>query len=372
MEIDRLVKTMIDSPEAVYEENREGTAIYEFSRIVCNLLMTILAIRVYRENIQENSIANDTMLQQHEFLADELCAVMKDDETLKLALDYIEFKHILFALSGKKNKGVIDEYILDTKSPYLFVERLFFMKWSKFEGHEWTENNISSLYSEFSMSSWYGGIKNYIKLDELDTNDFADYIEDVVESDFLIKNEKSKGILWMLLVAFSHILKTLYLKHEYIVEDDEREHICGLCFPRELTYEDFRIEIAFDYLVKNNHLSKDVKNLFRKIMKGDAKDSDKVRFMHGKNANGSIKKNGGNSVLYWIIRYILEPVSFFEDDAKSASYQEYAKHFYFTSPENTCNYTKLSDAGKGSINVANHLRTIFKEIEKENHIDITK
>ena len=125
MEIDRLVKTMIDSPEAVYEENREGTAIYEFSRIVCNLLMTILAIRVYRENIQENSIANDTMLQQHEFLVDELCAVMKDDDTLQLSLDYIEFKHILFALSGKKNKGVIDEYILDTKSPYLFVERLF-------------------------------------------------------------------------------------------------------------------------------------------------------------------------------------------------------------------------------------------------------
>lgn len=66
--------------------------------------MTIIVIRVLREGKQEKSISNETLLQSNEFLADELCDVIMDDETLKLALDYIEFEHILFALSGKKTK----------------------------------------------------------------------------------------------------------------------------------------------------------------------------------------------------------------------------------------------------------------------------
>lgn len=263
-----------------------------------------------------------------------------------------------------------DDYI-GTKSKFLFVERSSFLSWMVWKGEGLpkgkSKQQLQSLYERFAEISWFSLLLN---LDD-DTENIDYTLNAIIEDYTGIKDKEASGILYVLLVVFASAIQIFKRGEEYVVEEDDREHICGFCFPEECSYLEWRIKIVADYVIGNGYIAGDDKELFCKIMRGNANCS--MEFKHGTSIDGKPMKKGGKAILYWIIRYIREPESFY-NDYKSESYRELANCFYFTSSKgkDPCDFTSLADTGKKSPNVAEELRTLFKHKEEELMVDINR
>lgn len=282
---------------------------------------------------------------------------------------------------GKDNEGVkfvnamlynkpSDDYI-GTKSKFLLVERYSFVSWLvwKGEGHPKgkSKQQLQSLYERFAETSWFSLL---LGIDEnLENMDYT--LNGIIEDYTGIKDKEASGILYVLLVVFASAIQNFKREEHYVVEQDDRDNVCGFCFPQERTYLEWRIKFASDYIVDNGYIADNDKEIFRKVMMGDTQGS--VEFKHGKSLKGEPKKKGGKAVLYWIIRYIKEPESFYNND-KSGSYKDLANCFYFIADgiKEPCDFTSLADTGKSNIRVADDLRTLFKHKEEKSMVDITR
>ena len=382
--------------------NEEQQAVYCFAKVVSSVLATLHNVPTVLNC--KNSFSLPSERKAFLFMFDEIALYLKEYynyEDIELVFDFIttdiisEYMSVIYQHLhelrpgmaydlrelGKDNEGVkfmnamlynkpSDDYI-GTKSKFLLVERYSFVSWLawKGEGHPKgkSKQKLQSLYERFVDTSWFSLLLN---IDENPEN--LDYtLNGIIEDYTGIKDKEASGILYVLLVVFALAIQNFKRGEEYVVEENDREHICGFCFPEECSYLEWRIKIVADYVIDNGYIAGDDKELFCKIMRGNANCS--MEFKHGTSIDGKPMKKGGKAILYWIIRYIREPESFY-NDYKSESYRELANCFYFTSSKgkDPCDFTSLADTGKKSPNVAEELRTLFKHKEEEFMVDINR
>lgn len=387
----------IDSETA----NEEQQAVYYFAKAVSSVLATLRNVPTVLGC--KNSFSLTSERKAFLFMFDEVALDLKEYytyEDIELVFDFITTDIISDYMSviyqhlhelrpgmaydlrelGKDNEGVkfvnamlynkpSDDYI-GTKSKFLLVERYSFVSWMawKGEGHPKgkSKQKLQSLYERFVDTSWFSLLLN---IDENPEN--LDYtLNGIIEDYTGIKDKEASEILHTLLLCFATAIQNFKRGENYVVEQDDRDHVCGICFPQERTYLEWRIKFASDYIVDNGYIADNDKEIFRKVMMGDTQGS--VEFKHGKSLKGEPKKKGGKTVLYWIIRYIKEPESFYNND-KSDSYKDFANCFYFTADgvKELCDFTSLADTGKSNIRVADDLRKLFKHKEEKFMVDIT-
>lgn len=286
-----------------------------------------------------------------------------------------KLKKELKDLCGKRqHDGVImnkgDELFLSTKSKYLYAERYCFFMWANWNtDKDWESLTVEDLKEEllyqwqlFNDVSWFHLLMNANK------EDFDDLTNEVIAEYAQIKNTKACVTLSAMIKAYMQMMKFFKEEDKYIVETDDREHISGICLPKEETKEERRIEVAANYLVDNHYIAETYKDLFVNIMNNRC-SSGKIKFSHGV-VNGKSKKKGGMNVLYGIIRFIREEN--FNPDVKEGKRQYIPNHsndcWHFSFPEDPDNKTKeekwnsIKDSGRRN---SKSLSYLIKELNSK-------
>lgn len=278
-------------------------------------------------------------------------------------------KQILLILQNKGNTYT------NSISPYKLLVYWIFWQWfllqSNEEEYEAFDGEAKMHYYalKFKSSSWFACFENAVKADY--TNEqYYQIFDDIIADYTKISNTEAKDVLFDCLLIFSLILDSFIKQDLDLVETDDRENIFGICTPKEKTKEERRIEVAANYLVKNNYIAENNKDLFVNIMNNRC-PSGKIQFSHGE-VNGKKKKKGGMNVLYGIIRFIREEN--FNPDVKEGKrqyipdYPNDCRHFNFDNdPINETiehKWKRIKDNGRKNESLSKLINELNKELNK--------
>lgn len=216
----------------------------------------------------------------------------------------------------------------------------------------------------FNDVSWFSLLMN------ANEDNFDSLINEVIAEYAKIKDIKACAKLSAMVKAYIQMMKLFKEEDKYIVESDDREHFSGICLPKEKTKEERRIEVAADYLIDNQHIAKDKKDLFVNIMNNRCPTS-KIKFSHGE-VNGEKKKKGGMNVLYGIIRFIREEN--FNPDVKEGKRENIPNHsnvcWHFIFDNDSINETiehkwkRIKDSGRRYESLSKLINDLNKELNK--------
>lgn len=256
------------------------------------------------------------------------------------------------------------ENTIKFNSAYKYLERYCFLSWVKQAEYRANKEKkerptTEDLYISFKTSSWFGLLEQISDSGEdCPISQIETILCQIVEDYTGVSNEEDSTYLVLALKAFYDILKLFKHKYNPIMEMDERPNICGIIFPKALSYDDYRINFAADFVVENGLIDSQKVELFKRIMREEDTPLP-LDFKLGPYKNGKQNKTGGKGALYWLIRYVKEPYNL---EGKSASYDSIASKFRFNGME--INYKKLSDTGKGS-NMKEDVIAYMKNKEKD-------
>lgn len=260
-------------------------------------------------------------------------------------------------------------------SPYKLLVSWIFWLWFLLQKNEEEyeafdgEAKIHYYALKFKSSSWFACFENAVKADY--TNEqYYQIFDDIIEDYTKIGNAEAKDVLFDCLLIFSLILDYFIKQDSDLIETDDRENIYGICTPKEHTKEEKRIEVAADYLVNHNHITKNYKDLFVNIMNNRC-PSSKIKFSHG-SVNGKSKKKGGQSVLYGIIRFIREEN--FNPDVKEGKREHIPNHsnvcWHFIFDNDSINETiehkwkRIKDSGRRYESLSDLINELNNELNK--------
>lgn len=256
------------------------------------------------------------------------------------------------------------ENTIKFNSAYKYLERYCFLSWVKQAEYRANKEKkerptTEDLYISFKTSSWFGLLEQISDSGEdCPISQIETILYQIVEDYTGVSNEEDSTYLVLALKAFYDILKLFKHKYNPIMETDERPNICGIILPKALSYDDYRINFAADFVVENGLIDSQKVELFKRIMREEDTPLP-LDFQLGPYKNGKQNKTGGKGALYWLIRYVKEPYNL---EGKSASYDSIASKFRFNGME--IDYKKLSDTGKGS-NMKEDVMAYMKNKEKD-------
>lgn len=262
-----------------------------------------------------------------------------------------------------------DDRLTSDISPYKFLEIVVFGYWYMFQtgDNEYTvlDEEVRNAYyhSQFKSISWLACLEYSVKQDCTEEQ-FYQTIDNIVEDYTEIENSEAKEIAHNCLLVFSIILKHFVEQDSKWIETDEREDFCGVLIPKEQTEEERRIEVAADYLVEYHYIAESNKELFVNIMNNRC-PSGKIQFLHGVSKKDKIrpKEKGGKAVLYWILLYIREPLTFYGQKKSSFNYEGDTSHFFFLNKEEVLEWRKIKDTGYKNKTLGEEIKNSFQEKE---------
>lgn len=260
---------------------------------------------------------------------------------------------------------------INFSSAYKYLERLCFVKWCDWESQVnygdnlLSQESIRNSYLRFKATSWFTLLEQ-----NLDVEDSPEGVEhllalynSIIDDYTGIQVQDARELLIKAIWVFCILLKSIKASERYIVEEYECNNIAGIVIPENKSYNDSRIEIATDFLIQKHYLKDKERFAFISLMKGDGID---IEFGNGLNKKGEPKKTGGKSVLYWVLRYIIEPEKI-DTRASDGIFDRIARHCYFN--ENPCTFRELSDNGTKSQNVKEEILAQLAVMEKERGIE---
>lgn len=259
------------------------------------------------------------------------------------------------------------ENTIKFNSPYKYLERYCFLFWIKQTQYRANKKKkdlptAEDMYISFKTSSWFGLLEQICDSEEDYPMSYRNSILSQIVEDYTdVTNEEDSAYIVMALKFFYDILYIFKHKYNPIMEMDDRPNICGIIFPKAITYDDYRINFAADFVVENGLIDPHRVELFKRIMREEHTPLP-LDFHLGPYKNGKQNKTGGKGALYWIIRYVKEPYNL---EGKSASYDSITSKFRFNGIE--INFKKLSDTGRGS-NMKEDVITYMKNKEKDEDI----
>lgn len=251
-------------------------------------------------------------------------------------------------------------------SSYRRLERFCFLNWihlnlddSPEPGLLQNEEIILSLYNRFKIYSWFALLEDLCNQKDNDDSISLLPIFDLIINDYTgITCEEYRRLVQKMLMVFWEVLNNFKKNYNPNLEIDDRPNICGFIFPKALSYDEYRINFAADFVVENGLIDSEKVELFKRIMREEETPLP-LDFQLGPYKNGKQNKTGGKGALYWLIRYVKEPYNL---EGKSASYDSIASKFRFNGME--IDYKKLSDTGKGS-NMKEDVIAYMKNKEKD-------
>lgn len=173
--------------------------------------------------------------------------------------------------------------LLKYESPYKYFVNFVFMRWlGNMETKQMDLNALDKILlykTKFDTASWFSRLENISTLGYSDEQ-HTDILYGIVNDHTKVKDNDCVKVLVFYLMLFEAVLEKFQEMDNDYVETDDRENILGICTPKEQTKEERRIEVATDYLIDNQHIAKNKKDLFVNIMNNRCPTS-KIKFSHG-------------------------------------------------------------------------------------------
>ena len=287
-------------------------------------------------------------------------AIRKQADNLRISSDSFGIQKFI-----KDNKLSLLKY----KSPYKYFVNYVFWHWvGNMESKPMDFNALDKIVlyrTKFDSASWFSRIENISTLG-YSHEQHTEVLYGIVNDHTKLKDSECVNVFEFYLALFEFILGQFKEMDKYYIETDERENLYGICIPKEKTKEEKRIEVAANYLVDNHYIAENEKDLFVNIMNNRC-PSGKIQFLHGVSKKDKIhpKEKGGKAVLYWILLYIREPLTFYGQKRSSFNYEGDTSHFFFLNKEEVLEWRKIKDTGYKNKTLGEEIKDSFQEKESK-------